>query len=576
MRRRIYFLAIAAIWAMSALLFGCHGDNSLPAEIDEGDDGVIEEGEVSQEIGIGLSNASSRSISFSFPEAVPEASLAKAGGIEFTQAEFEAGVSVKDAQGKEIQIVNWIWAPDGKSAKAFGFPYKALLTVEVQGQSAQVQMPANPMDFDGDGTADFLIHDPASLYSYALLGTQVMALTERPYDIVLGAFPMDFGDVWEFNAETVKNRGFILLGDLDGDGIASAALMDTKNALTYFWHGYASIEPDESLAVYGTISDPPSSVADINGDGGVDMVVRDAQVNESGEVILSPDGEPIPAYYLISGVTAIGNGKYPWEIADNSLEFDLTDFAGQCGAAIGNFDGDVRESDGVSYPLGDIAACLAFVDDSKNRWEEILIVYGEEDLAVIDQIYSIVNNSEMALRSMAAGDFDGDGIADFASVLADVISNVNADVMILFNEKGAREELNLVGSSELLVSYDVNPKNVEVAVPGDVNGDGRDDLIVTSVTADGLPVATLFSWNDAAGALLPLLDFIASDGQIRAYSSKVGDMNNDGFDELPLRVTPGFSPEYIAIIKGSEAIGGSIDLKKDANALHVRIFYSTK
>jgi hypothetical protein len=119
---------------------------------------------------------------------------------------------------------------------------------------------------------------------------------------------------------------------------------------------------------------------------------------------------------------------------------------------------------------------------------------------------------------VAVGDLNGDGLPDLA--VADVGASLNVVVH--------RRDPASPGYFLAPIAMTVGNPATSVAI-GDLNGDGRMDLAVTNVAPGGAGYVSIFFQTATAGTFSPRVDMPAGTVPL---SVKIGDLNNDGRADL--------------------------------------------
>lgn len=158
------------------------------------------------------------------------------------------------------------------------------------------------------------------------------------------------------------------------------------------------------------------------------------------------------------------------------------------------------------------------------------------------------------------GDYNGDGIDDFVLSARGVGGNAGAAYVVFGQSGGFASGIDLStldGTNGFIIQGQAGHfLGWSVAGGGDVNGDGRDDLIVAAV--GGAPNGTfsgysyvLYGGATPSGGQFTLADFDGTDGfrlvgaQVQSFGSWAvdigGDFNGDGYDDL---VVTGYAADF--------------------------------
>ncbi len=162
---------------------------------------------------------------------------------------------------------------------------------------------------------------------------------------------------------------------------------------------------------------------------------------------------------------------------------------------------------------------------------------GRPDLVLLDDVPSVAD------LQMATGDFDGDGIDDVAitGYAAEPASTFRAcTVRILYGDRTRRTgTMPMTTAAATLVPED-EPSACYVARAGDLDGDGTDDLAVTTVRGADLRQLVVVHgratrWSDAS-ALVADQRVVADVIGVRSAATGAGDVDGDGHDDLLVTV----------------------------------------
>jgi hypothetical protein len=150
---------------------------------------------------------------------------------------------------------------------------------------------------------------------------------------------------------------------------------------------------------------------------------------------------------------------------------------------------------------------------------------------------------------LSAGDITGDGVADLI---------VTPD-----RDGGPRVKVVRGGTFDTFADFigigDPNFRDGAVAAVGDITGDGRGDLMV-SAGVNGGPRIALYNGTAVGGTNTPTKlvgDFFAFDPNSRAGAYvALGDVNGDGRADLVFGSGPGTTPQ-VRVLSGAAIVGGT-------------------
>lgn len=226
---------------------------------------------------------------------------------------------------------------------------------------------------------------------------------------------------------TVSNPKQLAVGDFNGDGIPDlAATSNANNTLTILLgNGDGTFTALPNSPVLGKL---PAyiAVADFNGDGNLDLALTDAY-DDLVWILLGKGDGTFTSSQLHSGVS-----NSPLAIVD--------------------FNGDGKP---------DVA--LGFV--STGGTDSVVILAGNGD-GTLTPLTAAPAATSGGISSLKMGDFNGDGIPDL------VLTDTNTDAFTVFLNNGSASFTTLSKA----VPLSVYPQLVSAV--GDVNGDGRSDLVI--------------------------------------------------------------------------------------------------
>ena len=317
-------------------------------------------------------------------------------------------------------------------------------------------------------------------------------------------------------------------GDVNGDGYSDVIVgapgwdgPETAEGKIFLYFGSAgglSATPDwtvESNQPLAGLGNAVASAGDVNADGYSDIVVGAPGY---------PSDEGTASLYLGS---ATGPAATPaW-----------TGTSGQSGSLYaGSLDG-VGDVNGDGY--GDVVVGSPFYDNGQNNegraWLYLGTATGLEATAAwtgeVDQA-----SASFGTEVSGAGDVDGDGFADVIVGANGYFANgINGGAAFLFTGTDAGLSADAVWVDE--PDQANAQKGVSVSSAGDVNGDGYGDVLIGATqydvggTDDG--AAFLFLGTPTTLTDAPDTTLEGQPGDYLGYSLAIaGDVNGDGFDDI--------------------------------------------
>ncbi|MBT2449939.1 VCBS repeat-containing protein [Streptomyces sp. ISL-43] len=275
----------------------------------------------------------------------------------------------------------------------------------------------------------------------------------------------------------------------------------------------------------------PAPKADFNGDGFADMVVGTPNA-KVGEVRAA--GQAVVLYGSTAGVTAAKRQLLTQ--ASPGIPGAPEDGDGFGGvSAVGDFDGDGFSDLAVTaHGEDDLAGLLTVVWGSKDGLTTGVALADPDKLAT-----QTPQNRRTWGAKLAAGDFDGDG-KDELVVAASANANVNST---LYTFKNLAKSGTQAAPAKTQLGLRLTTSLAGIAA-GDVNGDGRDDLVLAG-TANSL---NHFVPGSPTG-LLPADAKPVGPGNAPA----VGDINGDGYGDVVIGNRYGAKGGQILVSYGSAA-----------------------
>lgn len=147
------------------------------------------------------------------------------------------------------------------------------------------------------------------------------------------------------------------------------------------------------------------------------------------------------------------------------------------------------------------------------------------------------------IHQVLIGDFNGDGRND-------VVTLSNQDPRVVIYYQGPVGTFDQADNMDPPINNQIDPKRLAV---GDLNGDGKDDLVISGNTVGNANVGLLVFYQDPVqGVLLPGIGFPLTTG-FSAFTSFpiIGDIDSDGKNDLVLS-----TPDQQLIIRYQQPNGG--------------------
>jgi FG-GAP-like repeat/IPT/TIG domain/FG-GAP repeat len=417
-------------------------------------------------------------------------------------------------------------------------------------------------DLDGDGKPDLVVGNNISFTVSVIRNADLPPIitTFSP----MSAKPGDAVILTGTNFNTIPTNNIVFFGATRATVTAATATSITVNVPIGATYAHITLlNTGTSLAVYSLSKFTPTyspakttitatdfqakqdfntgaspfsmTIGDLDGDGKSDLVVANANSNT------------VSVYRNTSISGSIGNGSFASKI-------DFTTGGYPRSVAIGDLDGDGKPD------LAVVNANSATVSIFRNT-----STIGSIDIGSFAPKVDFTTGSSPF--SVAIGDLDGDGKHDL------VVANLNSSTVSVIRNTSLNGNI-ISNSFAAKVDFTTGSAPFSVAI-GDLDGDGKPDLVVANLNSSTVSVIrnTSLNGNIVSSSFAAKVDFTT--GSV-PYSVAIGDLDGDGKPDLAVA---NYGSSTISVYRntttsgsiGTSSFAGKVDFTTGTNPYSVAI-----
>ena len=455
-----------------------------------------------------------------------------------------------------------IFMNDGRGNFPVGRVYQPWLVIPTNNFSINGGRMARLSDLNGDQRSDLLISYFGKVFTFLGNGDGTF---QPPSELSVSGGSLDVGDFDQDGAQDLVTVGlnhiFALFGrgdggfidreeiptstatyglisaDLDGDRTPDLVLPGTDTSTLFStllnrensWIENNISPPFQSARTYRTGTGPVFvKMGDLNKDGHLDYVVANEQSNDVSVLINSGDGDlnaagsyPVGSSPVFIALEDLNGDGYLDIVTANSGSNDVS-------ILLGRGDGVFQAQ--KTFSAGPDPKSLAIADINGDGYPDIMVV--DNDLSV-NYVSILLGNGNGSFQpsyrrttsgwspvSIQEGDFNRDGLADFAVVNYTLSHSGGIDhslvTLLLGKGDGTFDERIVIQPGNANFFNDILSR--------DLNRDGKQDLISIDYQAS----SALVFLNDGYGQFNQVQTLYGLDGS----SVALGDLNQDGNIDL--------------------------------------------